>query len=314
MKLSLCVPTYNRADSLASCLAAIAEAGKRSPLDVEVIVSDNASTDATAAVAAAAGPSVKYRKNPENVGVARNILAAVSMAEGEFCWLLGDDDRLKPQALERLSAILADNPGVDHVFVNSTTLPENEPFSPWTRSGRRKFLDLIDPRISFDFLVGMFLSVFRRSKWQEGLAALDEDKLKDPRTFSTLDNTCPHVKVFARGLAKSDSYLCAEPLTENLKGAREWAPLYPLVKSVRIVEALEEYRKNGLPFFQYVRCRNAALDTFLPDFANILAHGERAGASLISPGALIFANLGYPNFYLSPLYYIGRKIRQGCAK
>ena len=55
----------------------------------------------------------------------------------------------------------------------------------------------MDPRISFDFLVGMFLSVFRTRLWRENLDALDQAALHDPRVFSSLDNMAPHVKVFS---------------------------------------------------------------------------------------------------------------------
>lgn len=316
VKLSLCIPTYNREKFLTGALSSIAGVLEKSSLPIEVCVSDNASTDSTAAVVAEAQKRmpIKYRRNPENLGVARNILAAVAMAEGEFSWLLGDDDRLLPQALERLAALMKASPRADHFFVNSQSEPGGPPFSKWTESGPRPFLELVDPRISFDFLVGMFLSIFRTRLWRENLDALDEKSLHDPRTFSTLDNMAPHVKIFAKAFARSETYLCAEPLTVNLSGAREWAPLYPLVKSVRLVEALEEYRKRGLPLLQYLRCKNYALNTFLPDLANILVHGERTGAAFINPARLLLSNAWYPNFYLSPFYYAGRKLRQACAR
>ena len=316
VKLSLCIPTYTRAKFLSGALSSIADALAKSSLRIEVCVSDNASTDSTAQVVAEAQTlmPIKYRRNAENQGVARNILASVSMAEGEFSWLLGDDDRLLPSALERLSGLFAAAPRADHFFVNSQSEPGGPPFSSWTRSGPTPFLELVDPRISFDFLVGMFLSVFRTRLWRENLDALDQAALHDPRVFSSLDNMAPHVKIFAKAFAKSESYLYAEPLTVNLSGAREWAPLYPLVKSVRLVEALEEYRKNGLPFLRYVRCRNVALNTFLPDLANILINGERKGASFVSPARLLLSNCWYPNFYLSPFYYAGRKLRQSWAR
>jgi hypothetical protein len=63
--------------------------------DLEIIVSDNASTDATAdiAQAAAAGDSrVVYHRNAENIGGARNQNQLVDMARGElFKWGYYDD-------------------------------------------------------------------------------------------------------------------------------------------------------------------------------------------------------------------------------
>ena len=47
MKISICIPTYNRAKHLANCLQSIALNKNRSKIDFEVCVSDNFSTDNT---------------------------------------------------------------------------------------------------------------------------------------------------------------------------------------------------------------------------------------------------------------------------
>ena len=85
--------------------------------------------------------------------------------------------------------------------------------------------------------------------------------------------------------------------------------MYPLIQSVRLVEALEEYRKNGLPFGRYWRCRNYALRNFIPDLGAMFVRRQRAGFAYVRPLKLIVANLPYPNFYLSLLYFCGRKSR-----
>ena len=102
------------------------------------------------------------------------------MADGEFIWLIGDDDLLLPNSLRRLKQLIIQNSGVDYFYVNSfhlTTeyvlsypqpfdtknLPKSmEKFSKWPHEGELPFLDLVNPKISFDFLGGMFLSVFRK--------------------------------------------------------------------------------------------------------------------------------------------------------
>lgn len=118
--LSVCIPTYQRAGLVGETVASVLA---QAPPEVELLVSDNASTDGTeAAVAAAAGgdPRVRYRRLPENVGAERNFVAAVAAARGEFCWLLGSDDHAAPGALGALLPHLG--AGVDVVLFDRVNL------------------------------------------------------------------------------------------------------------------------------------------------------------------------------------------------
>lgn len=298
-------------------------------MDFQVCVSDNCSTDETERVVLSARQKIpiKYKKNARNLGIPRNFLNVVEMADGEFVWLIGDDDLLLPDALERLAGLIDQYKDVDFFYVNSfhlttqyvfsfpqpfntANLPEKmEPFSSWQNSGEVKFMDLIDPKISFDFLGGMYLSVFRRKKWLSNAHVLDKAAFLDRRVFSNFDNTFPHVKIFSVAFANSRAYFCAKPLSVCLSGAREWTPMYPLVRSVRLVEALEEYRKNGLPYIHYIRCKNFALRTFLPDLVYMFINKTSSGFSYVRPAKLILNSFLYPNFYFSAIYYLFRRLK-----
>ena len=124
MKFSICIPTYNRAVHLNNCLHSIILNKSRSAIDFEVCVSDNCSTDDTEEVVRVAQASIdiKYQKNPANLGVPRNFLNVVKMADGEFVWLLGDDDLIMPNALEELDSLIGSHPDVDFFYVNSYCL------------------------------------------------------------------------------------------------------------------------------------------------------------------------------------------------
>jgi glycosyltransferase involved in cell wall biosynthesis len=327
MRVSICIPTYNRASHLRNCLHSIISNQSRSAIDFEVCVSDNCSTDETEKVVRCAQESIdiKYHKNPENIGIPRNFLNVVEMASGEFVWLVGDDDLLMPYALEELNALIGKHPDVDFFYVNSyclasqyvqsfpqpfdiANLPKKlELFSSWPNSGEMKFLDLIDPKISLDFLGGMYLAVFRRENWKQNVDVLDESALKDRRTFSHFDNTFPHVKIFSRAFASSKAFFYAKPLSVSLSGVREWAPMSDLVFSVRLVEALEEYRKNGLPFLRYLWCKNFALNGFMPAIVSMFIHRKESGFAYINPLKLILTSCLYPYFYLSIFNYIFRR-------
>lgn len=328
MNISICIPTYNRADHLANCLNSIITCSKKSNKEFEVCISDNNSTDKTFDVVKNAQSSIniKYKKNIKNLGRVRNYLNVVKMAEGDFVWLIGDDDLLMPYAIEVLDKLINSNVGVDFFYVNAfhlTTDVVNSyphpfdtenlplkmiPFSNYQSTGKMPFFQLVDPKISFDFLGGMFLSVFRRKNWLLNAHVLDKKAIQDNRIFSHFDNTFPHVKIFAKAFSKSEAYFNTRPLSVCLTGAREWFPMNSLVMSVRLVEALKEYRKNGLPFWRYVYCKNYALNNFLPDFIKILLN-KNSGYAYINPAKLLAESFFYPNFYLSFLFFISKKIK-----
>lgn len=330
MKLSICIPTYNRAGHLANCLNSIIRCSLNCVFKFQVCVSDNCSTDETENVVRKAQSvlDINYHKNNSNLGHARNFLNVVAMADGDFIWLIGDDDLLMPNAIGVLYDLISCHPDVDFFYVNSfhltteyvnnypapfdtVNLPANMvPFSKRSIEGEMPFLQLIDPKISFDFLGGMFLSVFRRENWIINTNVLDVNAIQDNRTFSHFDNTFPHVKIFANAFSKSKAYFNVQPLNVCLTGAREWSPLSSLVMSVRLVEALKEYRNNGLSFWKYIYCKNYALNNFIPDLVNMLLHKKNSGYNYINPLKLIAESFIYPNFYFSLFYFIGRRTRR----
>lgn len=327
MKLSLCIPTYNRGSLLANCLNSIKIAANNISGDVEVCISDNGSDDATREMVSGVniGLPLSYHRNDQNLGIPRNFLKVVEMAIGEYVWLFGDDDLLMPDSLSRLLQLLEQHSSVDFFYVNAfhlTTeyilsfpqpfntrnLPSMEAFSKWTNCGEISFLELIDPNISFDFLGGMFLSVFRRKHWLANCHQLDNAALRDTKTFSHFDNTFPHVKIFSKAFANSNAYINVDPLIVCLTGAREWSPMYPFVRSIRLVEALGLYRQSGLSLFQYVKCRNFALSNFLPDLIKMTLNPKTSGLHFVSIWKHVLSNFFYPNVYLSPIFFLVRKI------
>ena len=329
VKLSICIPTYNRATHLGNCLHSIYLNHPPSALEFEVCVSDNCSEDETEQTVRILQNrmAINYTRNASNLGRVMNYLNVVEMATGEFIWLLGDDDFLLPSALTEIGALLMTHQNCEFFYINSyhlnstyvsafpapfdtrKHLPQGmQKFSAWPRSGQKHFMDLINPKLSFDFLGGMFLAVFRAANWRANIDNLDHQAICDPREFSSFDNTFPHIKIFAKAFAKSQAFYCAQPLSICLSGIREWTPLWPLVRSVRLIEAVEEYRRQGLPILSYILCKNYALRNFLPDFAKMFLHRDSSGIKYISPLHVLFNNILYPNVYLSVIYLLARKI------
>jgi glycosyltransferase involved in cell wall biosynthesis len=107
LPLSICIPTRNRAPLLWRTLEHLLECRHAFS---EIVVSDNASDDGTGDVVAAWQPrftSLRYVRQPTDVGVFRNIYAAMWQATSEFAFVLSDDDMLIPEALIEAVATLS---------------------------------------------------------------------------------------------------------------------------------------------------------------------------------------------------------------
>jgi abequosyltransferase len=121
MMISICIPTYNRASELRRLLDSICEQCGYS-LKLEIAISDNASTDDTEAMVAsyiARGLNISYVRSSENRGYDSNVVKAVEIASGEFCWLFGSDDLMEPGAIAKVEHALITYPDLAGLSVGS---------------------------------------------------------------------------------------------------------------------------------------------------------------------------------------------------
>lgn len=117
IKLSICIATYNRGRFIGETLDSIL--GQMEP-GVEIVVVDGASPDDTHEVMAhyaAVHPEIRYFRESMNSGVDADFDKAVGYAQGKFCWLMTDDDLLRPGAMATVLASLGDE--YDLVIVNA---------------------------------------------------------------------------------------------------------------------------------------------------------------------------------------------------
>ena len=330
MLLSICIPTYNRLSNLKDCLNSIHISNKyQKNFEFEVCVSDNGSAEDVSKIINEYRDhfKIKFNKNNKNLGFALNAIKTVSMAEGEYIWMIGNDDLLLPKTLNKLHTLLSKNLDTEYFFINSFFLKTeflkkfSQPFdthnlpdgkmkaiSKLKNSKHVNFWDIIDPSVSWEFLIGIYLSVFKRKKWEENIGSLNYENLKDNRYWSNTDNTLIHPKIMCKAFKNSKSYFCAEPLSVNLIGAREWANLYEFIEIVRLPELLDYYRSEGLSFKKYFYCKNFSLRNFGNYFIKILINGKKSGLGYINFKKNILYNLIYPNVYFSFIRYFFAKI------
>jgi glycosyltransferase involved in cell wall biosynthesis len=130
--VSIGIPTFDRADSLRRAVAsALGQTHRR----LEIVISDNGSTDATVGVCrelAASDPRVRVLRQPVNRGPIANFNAVLVELGGEYAMLLADDDWLDADYVERCLAELRARP--DHALIGG--LPRYYDGDSAVREGR----------------------------------------------------------------------------------------------------------------------------------------------------------------------------------
>ena len=86
--LSIAIPTYNRVNNLKQALSKVLEYTKG--MDIEIFISDNASTDETQAYVQEIRqiyPYIGYYRNETNLGLDGNFLNCFNRAKGKYLWM-----------------------------------------------------------------------------------------------------------------------------------------------------------------------------------------------------------------------------------
>ncbi len=116
--ITFCIPTWNRAEKLRSCVESIAAQNPSA-----IVICDDASTDSTPVVARELErkyPFVRYVRHEDRSNFTGNFKRAVLESETEYTWTFGDDDLLMPSALSFVQGVVK-NTNFDFYHVAETT-------------------------------------------------------------------------------------------------------------------------------------------------------------------------------------------------
>src|SRR5882762_8401821 len=108
--VSIGVPVYNGERYIAAALDCLIS---QTYQDLEIIVSDNASTDRTGEIVrayAARDPRIKYHRNPTNIGAQPNYNRTFDFATGKYLKWHACDDLIAPTYIEKCVALLEADP------------------------------------------------------------------------------------------------------------------------------------------------------------------------------------------------------------
>ena len=100
--VTIALPVYNGAETVAQVIESVLA---QTHSNVQLVISDNASTDNTPDVCrrfAAQDSRVEYLRHATNVGLLNNFISAATRATGAYLRWIGDDDSLEPDFVSRV--------------------------------------------------------------------------------------------------------------------------------------------------------------------------------------------------------------------
>lgn len=208
-ELSICIPTFNRRQYLSDLFESLAP--QLDP-EVEVVVSDNASTDGTADMIRewqTRLPRLSYKRWEKNHGADHNYLSVVEMASGRYCWLMGSDDIADPHAVRTIRAALHRGPDC-LLFARELRTADMTPLtyqSFWAFPGERwfdfskePFASYLESSTSICALFSYLSSiVFRREMW-----------MRDTMKQRLVGSAYAHADILIRQLASGGSLLVSD--------------------------------------------------------------------------------------------------------
>jgi glycosyltransferase involved in cell wall biosynthesis len=121
-RVSIGLPVYNGERHLRAALDSLLG---QTFTDIEVILSDNASTDGTEAICreyASKDPRVLYFRNERNIGGFRNHDRVVGLASGTYFMWAAHDDVRAPECVRRCVEVLDPEPDVVLCFTGSASI------------------------------------------------------------------------------------------------------------------------------------------------------------------------------------------------
>lgn len=292
IKLTIGIPIWNGSRTIKTTLDSIV--GQLEP-GVEIVISDNASTDDTAKIVQdyqRRFPQIRYFKNNDNLGFDKNVDSVVRRASGEFVWLFADDDFMHENAISHVLCSIETHPAIAVIFVDS--------YKRYTH-------------LKADYVCSKGDEFFAITKFRAGgLSANVVNKAIWERTDLTgyIGSGWIHVGFLIVALSQYQSLICRDSFKSELKNvAKRWGHdgsfFMVGINAVRVFRTMERYAYSK-------RIMREAVATIKKNYWRAIpsakAKGLKVDKHLI--GECIELYKGFPTFWLvdMPLFFVPNAI------
>ena len=169
--LSICIPTFNRADSLNLLLESISKIDLDTSLRIEVCISDNHSCDHTEEVVLKwkKAYQINYIRQMKNIGGSKNQVSVVGLATGKWVIIVGDDDTIEYENMRSLTNMLDQADVINSIFINIDGKYDGP------MSSRKSKKMLVETKLRIYGFIGNH--IFSRSSFLENLLNIDPSKV-----------------------------------------------------------------------------------------------------------------------------------------
>lgn len=248
--LSICIPSYNRAEWLSFTTKNIVKQIEPLGEEVELVISDNASEDNTQEkIEYLKGhPQVRIHRNETNLGANQNFLKCTELARGKFIWMIGNDDLIREGAVKRIVTELNHSPDIEYIFVNYTKfsppkspkdLPESLPFHPTGSEDLSEYrIKHVGDIASLDYncFTPIYCSIIKR----EDMLKATQMGVEKP-FFETIETTVPQGVYVVENLLNKPGYYIGYPyvIASHDITWGDHAPFYVLECLPQLYEKLE---------------------------------------------------------------------------
>ena len=291
--LSICIPTYNRANNLRDTLESIVSQKRfLETSDVEIVISDNCSDDQTCDVAnsylEAHGHKIKYYRNEENVKDL-NFELALSRGEGSFLKLNNDTLVHLDGSLDRMLNIIASNADSSIIFFSNRALRLKSPV----------YFNNLDGFIGTASYFSTWIGGF--GIWRKEFERIDNFSANADLQLVQTDVLCRIITGdgFTRG-AIYDEKLC-ESVKPSKKGGYNFVKIFV----DNYFTLLEKYVANGcLSVAVFRKVKSKILFSYIfPTLRKMVTRGERLDFD--TNGLSLYIRKHYASEIYFPLAIIG---------
>ncbi len=280
--LSICIPTYNRAKFLRVMLQALLPQVADCGSEVEVWVLNNASTDDTLQILEESRGLGAFRiKNQAvNIGPTRNIVdGPQTCAQGEYTWILGDHNLLRPNGLQCVLDRLKKNQSFDVHYVNyrAANYPDQWPVDalegfdgPFSYIGNPEVQDgpishwyeLLRPISAA--CTQNYVHIVRTRIWRDFW-----QNIKISSDYTSALTTYPHTMTLIETQLKSPTMVLSVPCFTIFNGAQSWGQPATRIKVYfkGLSELLHSLENKNLPESVL---KQLWMDFFYPESAKVV--------------------------------------------